>query len=55
MKNDAIVAIAAVIKNTWLPIMQGPITVGETHISSYDATRLAEAIYEAGYRKVGGK
>jgi hypothetical protein len=50
--NNYIEEMTELIRNTWLPIMQGDITVGETRISDYDAVRIAEALYEAGYKKV---
>jgi hypothetical protein len=50
--NKTIKEMTELIRNTWLPIMQGDITVGETHISDDVAIRIAEALYEAGYKKV---
>jgi hypothetical protein len=44
--------MAKVIQNTYLPINQGNVTVGETRLYSRDAHRLAENLYNAGYRKV---
>jgi hypothetical protein len=49
--NKTIEEMTELIRNTWLPIMQGDVTVGETHISDYNAIRIAETLYKAGYKK----
>ena len=38
------------IQNTWLPIMNGADTVGETHLGTGDVFRLATALINEGFR-----
>lgn len=39
-----------VIQNTWLPIMDGADTVGETRLGTRDVFRLATALINEGFR-----
>lgn len=39
-----------VIQNTWLPIMHGADTVGETRLGTRDVFRLATALINEGFR-----
>lgn len=39
-----------VIQNTWLPIMDGANTVGETRLGTDDVFRLATALINEGFR-----
>jgi hypothetical protein len=43
--------MTSIIQNTWLPIMRGQDTVGETHIGERDAIRIANSLIEANYVK----
>lgn len=47
--------LAQVIQSTYLPIMRGDAVVGERRIYPNDAFRLAETLYEAGYKKTTNK
>lgn len=49
--NDYIEELAQVIHDTWLPINQGTVTVGETRICIEDALKIAENLYYNGYCK----
>ena len=42
--------IKEVIQNTWLPIMNGADTVGETRLGTRDVFRLATALINEGFR-----
>ena len=50
-KEKQIEEMAKVIHNTWLPINCGNVTVGERRIYEDDARKVANNIYDAGYRK----
>lgn len=39
-----------VIQNTWLPIMDGADTIGETRLGTRDVFRLATALINEGFR-----
>ena len=39
-----------VIQNTWLPIMRGDDTVGETRLGAGDVFRIATALINEGFR-----
>lgn len=49
--NDQIEEMSEIIRNTWLPIVQGNTVIGETHIYSGDAFRIAENLFYSGYSK----
>ena len=51
MENTQLEEMTSIIQNTWLPIMRGADTVGETHISERDAIRIANSLIEANYAK----
>lgn len=51
MEKNQLEEMASIIKNTWLPIMQGADTVGETRIGERDAIRIANRLTEANYVK----
>jgi hypothetical protein len=51
MENTQLEEMTSIIQNTWLPIMRGQDTVGETHIGERDAIRIANSLIEANYVK----
>jgi hypothetical protein len=51
MENTQLEEMTSIIQNTWLPIMRGQDTVGETHIGERDAIRIATSLIEANYVK----
>jgi hypothetical protein len=51
MESNQIEEMTYIIQNTWLPIMRGQDTVGETHIGERDAIRIATKLIEANYVK----
>lgn len=48
---EDMIDIVDIIQNTWLPIMSGTDTVGETRIGERDAIRIANNLIEANYVK----
>ena len=51
MENSTLEELTTIIQNTWLPIMQGQDTVGETYLGERDASRIANQLIEAKYVK----
>ena len=51
MEKSQLEDMTYIIQNTWLPIMRGADTIGETRIGERDASRIANNLIEAGYRK----
>jgi NADH pyrophosphatase NudC (nudix superfamily) len=51
MENAQLEEMTYIIHNTWLPIMRGLDTIGETIISERDAARIANELIEANYVK----
>lgn len=51
MENTQLEEMTSIIQNTWLPIMRGYDTVGETRLSERDASRIANQLIEAKYVK----
>lgn len=51
MENSQLEDMTYIIQNTWLPIMRGVDTIGETRIGPGDAMRIANNLIEANYIK----
>ena len=51
MENTQLEEMTYIIQNTWLPIMRGQDTIGETRIGERDAARIANELIEANYVK----
>ena len=51
MEKSQLEDMTGIIQNTWLPIMRGVDTIGETHISERDAIRIANNLIAAKYVK----
>ena len=51
MENNQLEEMTSIIQNTWLPIMRGQDTVGETRIGERDAIKIANSLIEANYVK----
>ena len=51
MENTQLEEMTYIVQNTWLPIMRGQDTIGETRIGERDAIRIANNLIEANYIK----
>ena len=51
MENSTLEELTTIIQNTWLPIMRGQDTIGETYLGERDARRIANRLIEAKYVK----